>query len=60
MDAPPAPSKPDLHILVLNDDPATLQKLSSWLEAEGVEETSEDLRDLLAAVYRVTSPVGRP
>jgi CheY-like chemotaxis protein len=132
--------KPRLHILVLNDDPATLQKLASWLEGQGhtavtarltamhnpeeevarlaqaerpdvvvydvgypyaenwrlleslrskpaltsvpvvvttasrralesvdprfvateINETSEDLDDLLDAVYRATSPVDRP
>ena len=135
-----ASDKPKLHILVLNDDPATLQKLASWLETQGhtavtarltamhspeeevarlaqierpdvvvydvgypyaenwrlleslrskppltsvpvvvttasrralesvdptfvtndIAETSEDLNDLLDAVYRATSAVGRP
>jgi CheY-like chemotaxis protein len=35
MDAPPASSNPQLPILVLNDDAATLHKLASWLESQG-------------------------
>jgi CheY-like chemotaxis protein len=140
MEAPPVSSKPNLHILVLNDHPETLEKLADWFEAQGhttvkarltamhnpeedvarlaklerpdvvvydvgypyaenwrlleclrsraplasvpvvvttasrqalesaavrsatadVADTTEDLRDLMNAVYRVTSAVGRP
>jgi CheY-like chemotaxis protein len=35
MEAPPSQTHRILHILVLNDDPETLQLLASWFETQG-------------------------
>ena len=35
MDELPTSSRSPLHILVLNDDPDTLQRLASWFESQG-------------------------